>query len=294
MRRVAWFIAVAAMIASGASAQPDYLHPLLRQIATGDEDRLLDAFVRVQQRSQAGIYDAGDLRYIVIALIARAEHSPETKPDIITVLGQLGLFESVPFILECAQSDQRRERLHAIQALGWIGDDRALPVLQTSLAEAESGGDPEMVEMIDYAAKAVLIKRDLAQAEQGDRMAIFRATLMDEPNWLVRADVARLLQTHVDPDGWALIMDSAGKWSEELAYRQQISAVLARRYAHDPTGFMAFLVGRSADDRLFGLYSVRPVVSSDDMEALMDIVDTDPERSVQELAHQMISELLSR
>ncbi len=295
MRRVVCLVlATAVLMATDAGAQPEYLRPLLREIATGDGDRLLEAYVRLQERTASGLYDAADVQHIVAALIARAESSPEHRPDIITILGQLGMPAAVPFIIERAQAGDDKERLHAFQALGWLGDERALPVLQAALADASASGDRQIAEMVDYAAKAILIKRDLMRADTADQYALLRTTMIEEPNWLVRADVARLVQERPGEEVWPLILDSVARWRDEHAYVQRISAVLARRYALDSTGFLRMLADRPVEDRLFGLQAVRRVVTASDMGTLMQMVDSDPDRDVRELAAEVLSELLSR
>jgi len=294
-RLLASSFTVVALGAAVASAQPGYLLPLLTQIEGEQGAKLTQTLDRVQERALAGVYSQDDLAHIVRALTRRAEGSPETRAKIITVLGQIGRPESVPAIMQYAREPDQMVRLSAHQALGWIGDERALPLLE-SIASERSAVDPDSYEnfMLRYAIGAIRIKKALREGPEGDRFPLVRTTLLTEPNWLVRADIARSLERWPGAEVWDVVFDSYERWPEPEQYAGRLGTILGLRYQYDPAGFIAALRQRSVPVRVFGLGATLDVADASDLTALMEMSEADPDAQVRELAASAVSRLMAR
>jgi len=296
MRRFVWLLALPAMLSRPAAGQSAALRPLLDEIAAAHGPAFSELLMRVQDHAGAGVYAPDDLRAIARALVERARRNPESRPDIVTTLGQLGQAESVPFLMGCARSSDATTRLHAWQALGWIGDEQALGLVDSARAALARGpADSQAVAMTDYAAKAIRIKRSLRSASAAERFRIVRATLLEEPNWLVRGDIAQALGEIAGDEVWPVVFDAYARWPGQPAFAQRLVGVTAWRYRQDPAGFVLALKGRrDPGERLFGLRAINGIVAPSDMDALMDLAANDPDEGVREAAAQVASELIAR
>ena len=106
---------------------PDYLKLLLNDLMRGDENAFTVAFERVSERSERQLYSERDTYYIVLALHQRARASEELRPQIITLLGQIGAKESVYELTEWARTGTRDVRLSALKrSAGWGSRNDAL------------------------------------------------------------------------------------------------------------------------------------------------------------------------
>jgi len=277
------------------SAQPDYLRAILDDIALKQDAELLNVFLRVQERTQAEIYSHNDLVHIANALIQRATGDPDLLPDIITVLGQIGVPASVPFVMDNARSSDATVRLHACQALGWVGDPAALPLLD-SLATAMRSAphDTAMSQMVDYARKAIRVKRVLNGDSPATRFEAIRITLLQEDNWLVRSDILRYAAVWPDANIWPVLFDAYARYKQPPVFLQRLSSIMAERYTADPTGFMDVLQTRDRDGRAFGLAAIQDVAAPLDMGALSDLAEADSDLEVRERALKALGGLLSR
>ncbi len=279
------------------SLPPDYLQPLLNDLMHGNAEVFDTAFDRVRERSERQLYSARDLHFIVIALTQRAHSSAELRPQIITLLGQIGSSESVPVLMEWVRTGSHDERLSALQALGWIGDSEAVATIRRL---SVSNDDTQTTLMRDYALKSIAIKERI-RALSGMRnprpdawYEIVSETLLEESNWLVRADIARMLENWNDHRVWALIFDAQAKWIGPEQYSAQIQNVLSKRYQYDSTGFLNILMTRNAADKVFGLEAISESASPDDLPGLMELAETDPDVLVRERAARVLGKLLSR
>jgi len=278
-----------------ASAQPDYLVSLISDIEHQQDVRFIDALLRVRERTAAGVYSQSDLAFIAHALVNRAERSPELRPDIITLLGQIGLPETVPVIMNYARSGDAVVRLHAYQALGWIGDERALPLLVSALSQATAAqADTQNAFMLAYAVQAIKLKQRLRPLPSDEQFSLVRSTLQDEPNWLVRADIAGYLVKWPGNEVWEAIFDSYTKWPDPPVYANRLAETLARRYQFNSAGFMMSLRRRPVEVRLFGLQTIQDIADANDLGALMEMAETDPDRAVREQVIMMLGRLMNR
>lgn len=276
-------------------AQPDYLRPIMRQIEQDRDAELTDALQRVHERTLAGVYSQEDLSLIVQALARRAAGSPEARPEIITLLGQIGRAESVPVVMGYARSNDEMVRLSAHQALGWIGDERALPLLR-SIAADVAAKDPDSYEnfMLAYAIGAIGLKKSLREGPVAEQFPLIRATLIDEQNWLIRADIARNLERWPGAEVWKTIFDSYEQWQEPEPYAGRLSTIVGLRYQYSPAGFFVELRKRSAPVRVFGLTAILDIGDPSDMTVLMEMSEADPDPRVRELAASALGRMMRR
>ena len=270
---------------------PNYLRPILQDILDGDEDRFYQAFERVSQRTERDVYDASDQYYLTRALLLRAQSSPDLAPAIITLLGQIGSADLVPHLMEYARNGSPDERVSAVQALGWIGDPSALPVI-----DAVPNDDESAALIVDYARKAIRIKQRLSglAGERDQQFKVISETMLEEPVCLVRADIARELRSWAERRVWPLVFDSWERWPEPEVWVGRLSSVLVARYELDATGFMVELRTRSVDGQVFGLRAIEEHAVADDVGALMELAEVSPDARVRAHAARALASLMGR
>jgi HEAT repeat protein len=279
------------------STPPDYLQPLLTDLMHGDDEVFDTAFDRVRERSERQLYSPRDLHFVVVALTQRAHSSADLRPQIITLLGQIGSSESVPVLMEWVRTGSHDERLSALQALGWIGDAEAVTTIRRLNIPSD---DAQTTFMRVYALKSIAVKeriRTLSRMRNPRPDAwceIVSETLREEPNWLVRADIARMLENWQDRRVWALLFDAHDIWTGPEQYSAQIQNVLSKRYRYDSTGFLDALMSRNSADKVFGLVAISESASPDDLPGLMELAETDPDVLVREHAARVLGRLLNR
>jgi len=263
----------------------------------GDADVFETAYERVRERSERSLYSDRDLHFVVLALTQRARLSDELRASIITLLGQTGSPESVPFLIEWVRTDSYEIRLAALQALGWIGDPEAVTAIRRlDIAKA----DEHTVFMRDYALKAITVKerlRGLPRARNPRPDAwyeIVSETLLEEPNWLVRADIARLLEDWNDRRVWNLVLDMHSIWSGSEPNDSHVRRVLVKRYRYDSRGFLSALRTRDSAAKVFGLDAIADFASPDDLPDFIEIAETDSDPFVREHAARVLGNLLNR
>lgn len=279
------------------SSPPDYLQPLLTDLMYGDTEVFETAYNRVRERSERQLYSERDLHFVVVALTQRAYASDDFRPQIITLLGQIGSSESVPVIMEWARTGSHDERLSALQALGWIGDSEAITTIRRLTIPND---DVQLIFMWDYALKSIAVKERIRALSRTRNprpdswYEIVSETLLEEPNWLVRADITRMLEDWPDPRVWALLFDAHDQWPGPEQYTAQLQQVLSKRYRYDPTGFLRVLVTRDSASKVFGLDAISESASPDDLPGLMELAETDPDVLVREHAARVLGKLLNR
>ncbi len=275
---------------------PDYLRPLLIMLMQSEHDEFYVAYTRVGERLQRDLYSAADKVFLTRALVYRADRSPGLKPEIITLLGQIESSEALPALFRYVREDDMATRLHAVQALGWIGDPHATQALE----KVPSSDNTQLEWMLDYAMKAIAVKQDIRQSTSAPRsrpdarFEIISRTLLEEPNWLVRADIARFLCSWPDERVWALLFDAHTRWDAPQPYTEHLRTVMTDRYRYNPKGFMRVLRERGTSDRVFGLRAIEYDAAPSHLSDLMELAETDPEEEVRVHAVQALGNLLRR
>jgi hypothetical protein len=127
-----------------------------------------------------------------------------------------------------------------------------------------------------------------------DQFSAVRTALLNETNWLVRGDIARLLGRRRAPDVWPVLFDSYERWPNNPRYEQMLGEVFSTRYRLDPTGYIAAARNRNAETRLFALERISESPHISDMSALMDISEGDSDSAVRERAMVLLGKLLNR
>jgi len=292
-RLFAWGAALV-VLAGQVWAQPSYLVPLLNEIERTNPASFYTVTFRLYERVGAGVYSPEDLRFLSSALLRRAEASPELLPVVLPLLGQMNVPETVPPIMTHARSSDQAVRTAAYQALGWMGDERALPLLTARNRQERPAASAEERFMIEYATRSIELKARLRRMSSGDQFGLVRTTLLTEPNWLVRGDIARMLSKRAGADVWAVLFDSYERWATTPQYVQMIGEVLGQRYRFDPTGYIAAVRRRPPETRLYALERISDFPHISDMGAIMDISETDSDPIVRECATILLGKLLNR
>jgi hypothetical protein len=279
------------LIVTTEAQPPKYLNPMLRNLAQLRDERFLDVMASLQERLAGNVYTESDKTHILRVLLKRADENPTDRIDIITTLGQIERAEAVPTIMRYAESPDTTLRIYCYQALGWIGDARALPLLKSRRSTA--GGNARW--MIDYAIRATDVKARMKAMNKTDRFALLRQTLATEKHWLVRSDVVRYLSDWPGNDGWTALFDAFEADSANLGYTNRIQQVIGQRYVFDHSGFFTVLRARKASlTRLMGLQSVETIISPDHLGEVMAISESDPDKKVAERAGLVAGKLMSR
>jgi len=292
-RLFAWGAAFA-FLAGQVWAQPSYLVPLLNEIERTSPASFYTVTFRLYERVGAGVYSPEDLRFLSSALLRRADASPELLPVVLPLLGQMNVPETVSPIMAHARSSDQAVRTAAYQALGWMGDERALPLLTARNRQERPATSAEERFMIEYATRSIELKTRLRRMSSGDQFGLVRATLLTEPNWLVRGDIARMLSKRAGADVWAVLFDSYERWASTPQYVQMIGEVLGQRYRFDPAGYIAAFRRRPPEVRLYALERISEFPHISDMGAIMDISETDSDPMVRERATILLGKLLNR
>ena len=293
LHRLRMLIGLAAffVLACTAYAQPEYLLVLLRNISQSDSDAFLETTYSLQERLSAGLYEETDKRYIMAALVGRMDTHPADRGEIITLLGQLELAEAVPIITPYVHSTDEMMQLRAVQALGWIGDSGTASLLD-SLRRDTPTTSPSYV-MVDYAVNAVSFKTAFQTASQPERLTMLRQILIEGENALLRVDALRYLRNFPGADVWPVIFDAFVTHSEVPGWQQNIESLLTRRYTFSHEGFITFIRTRSVIERFTALRAIEEAAVTDDMQALMDMAQTDPDEAVSDVANRIVFRMLT-
>jgi hypothetical protein len=279
--------------ATAQTPPPDYLQPLLRALMDAEGEDFYTAFGRASARNASGQYNTRDQGYILIALSQRARQSAEYRPEILTLLGQIGRPESVPVLMEYAAEGTGLDRISALQALGWMGDEESLGVVESVDTD---GSDSTLTAMVDYASKVIRLKRRIRQmgVTSTEASALIRKVLLEESNWLVRSDIARYISHMPGEEVWDIIFDARTRWNGPPQFEYRLSIVLTQRYRYDPKGFMPALRSRDTDDHLFGLRAIVDDAATEHMADLMEMAETHAEKVVRQAASSALSNLIHR
>ena len=282
-----------ALLLSGvALAQPEYLLVLLRNINQAEGEAFDQTVYSLHDRLYAGLYTDEDKLYLMSALVSRLDHDPERATTILTLLGQLELPQCVPILGSYARSQDEAIRLHAVQALGWIGDGRALPLLDSLRANTPTTSPA--YPLIEYARDATNLKVRYRAASEDEQVTLLRHVVVEGESAFLRADMIRLLRNRPGTATWEIMFDAYAAHSQLPGWRDRITQLISARYTFQDSGYVAFLRTRPTDQRFLGLRAIEEIAVTGDMTALMNMSQTDPDQLVAEVANRIVFRMLTR